>query len=110
MCAGLPVVATAVGGVPELVSESQTGLLIPERDPATLAEALRKLADDPERRGAMGLAGRSRVFELFSLERSISSLERIYAEASGLEAIEASDATKATSCDGTRLPHGECRR
>ena len=60
MCAGLPVVATAVGGVPELVVDGATGVLVPARHPPRMAEALQALAGDPQRRRAMGVAGRAR--------------------------------------------------
>lgn len=58
MAAGLPVVATAVGGVPEVVADGETGLLVPPRDPPALAKAIERLTTDPELRAAMGAAGR----------------------------------------------------
>lgn len=58
MNAGLPVVATEVGGLPELVLPGQTGLLVPPRDPSALASAIGGLLDDPARARAMGEAGR----------------------------------------------------
>jgi glycosyltransferase involved in cell wall biosynthesis len=58
MAAGLPVVATAVGGVPDIVADGETGLLVPPRDPAALAKAIERLAADPDLRAAMGAAGR----------------------------------------------------
>ena len=51
-------VATPVGGTAELVVDGETGLLVPPRDPAALAEALRTLVDDPERARRLGEAGR----------------------------------------------------
>ena len=69
MAAGLPVVASAVGGVPELVREGETGMLVPPRDSAALAEALRRLVDDPALRDRLGEAGRRRVEREFSLAR-----------------------------------------
>jgi glycosyltransferase involved in cell wall biosynthesis len=68
MAAGVPVVATAVGGVPELVREGETGLLVPPRDPGALAAALGTLAADPELRRRLGEAGRRRVETEFSLD------------------------------------------
>jgi glycosyltransferase involved in cell wall biosynthesis len=68
MAAGVPVVATAVGGVPELVRDDETGLLVPPRDPGALAAALGKLAADPELRRRLGGAGRRRVENEFSLD------------------------------------------
>lgn len=79
MCIGLPVVATAVGGVSEMVVDGQTGLLVPPEDPEAMARALHLLAHDPERRTAMGEAGRNLVSS-FSIERSTEALEHLYAE------------------------------
>ena len=67
MAAGLPVVATKVGGVPELVLEGETGFLVPPGDPHSLAAALERLLDDSELRGRLGAAGRIRVEERFDL-------------------------------------------
>jgi len=79
MCAGLPVVATAVGGVPEQVVDEGTGLLVPPREPAALARAVLTLAEDPSRREALGTAGRERVAREFALRRSVTALEQAYA-------------------------------
>ncbi len=68
MAAGVPVVATRVGGVPECVEEGRTGLLVPPRRPPALAAALASLLRDPSRRRAMGEAARARVIERFSAE------------------------------------------
>lgn len=57
MAAGLPIVATTVGGIPELVTEGETGLLVPPRDPARLADALGRMAGDPRLRSDMGSKG-----------------------------------------------------
>jgi glycosyltransferase involved in cell wall biosynthesis len=69
MAAGLPVVASAVGGVPELVLDGETGALVPPGDSAALAGALARLTADPELRERLGQAGRRRVELEFSLER-----------------------------------------
>jgi glycosyltransferase involved in cell wall biosynthesis len=79
MCAGLPVVATAVGGVPEQVADGLTGILVPARNPKALSEALLALACDPDRRTAMGRAGRERVEFEFPIARSVGALEQTYA-------------------------------
>ena len=67
MAAGLPVVASAVGGVPEVVVSGETGVLVPPGDPPALAEALARLAADPDLRLRFGRAGRTRAEEHFGL-------------------------------------------
>lgn len=66
MSAGLPVVATRVGGVPEVVEDGVTGLLAPSGDDAGIAEALLRLAADPDLRGQLGRRGRARAEGVFS--------------------------------------------
>ena len=68
MAAGLPVVASRVGGLPELVLDGETGLLVPPGQPAALAVALETLLDDPALRERLGAAGRARVQTHFALE------------------------------------------
>ena len=81
--AGLPVVASAHGGVTEVVRHGRTGLLVPPGDPGALAGALRLLADDPGRARRMGEAGRRDVAERFTLERMVSELQEVYDRLSG---------------------------
>ena len=69
MAAGLPVVASAVGGVPELVRDGETGALVPPGDSAALASALRTIVADPALRERLGEAGRRRAEQEFSLAR-----------------------------------------
>jgi glycosyltransferase involved in cell wall biosynthesis len=78
MAAGLPVVGSRVGGIPEMVVDGETGLLVPPRDATRLAEALGALTLDPERRRAMGAAGRRRAVEVFGLERHCDRVQEIY--------------------------------
>jgi len=84
MAAGLPVVATRVGGTPEVVVDGETGLLIPPRDPAALGAALTRLAADPTAARAMGRAGRARVCERFTLDRMVNQYATAYAELGAL--------------------------
>ena len=70
----LPVVATRVAGIPEVVAEGVTGLLVPEEDSGALASALAGLAQDPARRLAMGRAGRRRIALAFGAERGVARL------------------------------------
>jgi glycosyltransferase involved in cell wall biosynthesis len=65
MAMGLPVIATRVGAIPEIVADGETGLLIPTNSPEALLQAIRQLSKDPERRRAMGAAGRRRVEKYF---------------------------------------------
>ncbi len=78
MACGLPVVATKVGGIPEIVVDGETGLLIEPNNPQELAMAIEKLLDSPDLRQEMGKAGRKRVEEKFSWEKHIEQLIEIY--------------------------------
>lgn len=78
MAVGLPVVATAVGGTPEVVEDGVTGLLVPAGDPVALGTALRTLITHPDRRRRLGSAGRDRVADRFSLERTTRRYLRLY--------------------------------
>lgn len=80
MAAGRPVVASRVGGIPEVVIDGRTGLLVPAGDPQALAAALDRLLRDPEMRQAMGQAGRERAVQAFGLERMLRQLEKEYEE------------------------------
>jgi glycosyltransferase involved in cell wall biosynthesis len=78
MAAGLPVVSTAVGGVPELVREGKTGLLVPSEDAGALAQALQALVDDPARRQAMGAAARQHAVAHFDIRHTARGYEQLY--------------------------------
>lgn len=80
MAAALPVVATRVGGVPDVVEDGQSGLLVPPGDPAALAEGLRLLAREPGTRGAMGQRGQERA-RSFSWDDILTRIEGVYHEA-----------------------------
>lgn len=77
--AGIPAIATDVGGVGEVVGE-ETGILVPPGDPAALAGALRKMANDPERRRTYGRAARRRVTERYGAARLIADVDALYRE------------------------------
>jgi L-malate glycosyltransferase len=79
MAAGLPTVGTRVGGVPEVVVDSECGRLCAAGDVRSLADALSTLAADPELRRRWGAAGRARVAECFSLDRMTDEYDRLYA-------------------------------
>jgi len=78
MAAGLPVVSTAVGGVPELVREGVTGLLVPSEDAGALAQAMQALVDDPVRRQAMGEAARQYAVAHFDIRHTVRGYEQLY--------------------------------
>ena len=79
MGAGLPVVATDVGGLPELVQAGRTGILVPPRDPGALADAIVGLLDDPERRSELGSAGRDLRAREYDVDVWMSRIEGLYA-------------------------------
>jgi sugar transferase (PEP-CTERM/EpsH1 system associated) len=78
MAVGLPVVATQVGGVPEIVLDGKTGLLVPPGDSETLAQALIRLLRDLDLRSRMGRAGRRRVEQYFSANQMVLETEALY--------------------------------
>jgi glycogen(starch) synthase len=73
-----PVVGTRVGGLPEVVLHQQTGLLVEEEDSQALAEAIAFLLQHPETATRMGQAARSRVLDIFSLQRHVDAYEALY--------------------------------
>ncbi len=75
MAAGLPVVATAVGGMPECIRPGETGLLVPPADTVALAEAIIALLADPDRCRAFGQAGATWVRQRFSAEAQVARIE-----------------------------------
>jgi glycosyltransferase involved in cell wall biosynthesis len=78
MAARVPVVATKVGGNPEVVEEGVTGMLVPPRDPAALADAVGTLLGNPGLAARFGASGRSRVEVHFSLDRMVQDTQRLY--------------------------------
>lgn len=80
MAAGLPVLATSVGGIPEVVEDGRTGLLVPAGDDEALARQILGLAEDPARREQMGHLGRDRASALFCEDRMIGEYDRTYRE------------------------------
>lgn len=80
MAAGLPVVATAVGGNPELIRDGVDGLLVPPADPTALAAAVEGLLDEPQRAAALGHAAWRSAFERFSHEAMVERTVAVYEE------------------------------
>jgi glycosyltransferase involved in cell wall biosynthesis len=80
MEAGLPIVATRVGGVPDLIDDGVHGLLVEPEDPAALAGAVRSLLEDRERARAMGARARERRRSEFDLDVMVHNIEALYEE------------------------------
>jgi glycosyltransferase involved in cell wall biosynthesis len=78
MSSALPVVASDVDALPELVLDGQTGLLVNPDNPPQLAEALLRVLEDPVKARAMGERGRARVLDGFSWEATVQELESYY--------------------------------
>jgi glycosyltransferase involved in cell wall biosynthesis len=89
LAAGLPVVATKVGGIPEIIEDGKSGLLVPAHDPASLANAILRVLNDTELARRLGRAGRERAQEVFSFERLLSETTNLYEE--GLAQKSAAD-------------------
>ena len=83
MAAGRPVVASAVGPIPEIVVDGVTGLLVPPGDPAALADAVTSLLRDPELASALGRAGRARVERELKIDTMVERTEALYEELLG---------------------------
>ena len=78
MAAGLPVVASAVGGLLDLVDNGRTGLLVRPNDPPALAGALETLIDAPDFAASLGLAARRTIAERYSFDRMVHAFEELY--------------------------------
>jgi glycogen synthase len=81
MSFGLPVVATLAGGLPEVIQNDRTGILVPPGQPTALADAILDLLEDGEKRRRFGLAGRERVLDEFTAEKIADATLNVYAEA-----------------------------
>ncbi|MEQ1616413.1 MAG: glycosyltransferase [Hyphomicrobiaceae bacterium] len=84
MAAGLPIVATNVGGIPELVVSGSGGLLVSPQSPTELGEAIMHVAEDPLLRRSMGEANHRRANERFSITASVRAYEDLYMRLTGL--------------------------
>lgn len=87
MAAGLPVVATAVAGVPELVAEGETGFLVPPKDADALRDALLRVLQLPDAGRALGVAGQRRVDDHFSLRSMLTQTQDLYRQLLGSTGI-----------------------
>lgn len=73
-----PVAASAVGGLPEVVRDGETGLLVPPSDPPALAQAMQRIMDDPAAARAMGEKGRTLILQQYSLAAMTDRVEQVY--------------------------------
>lgn len=80
MAAALPVVATRVGGLPDLVRDGETGVLVDPRNPGALAAAVEALLESPEQRRRLGAAGRERQRAEYDFARFVGRMEELYVE------------------------------
>jgi glycosyltransferase involved in cell wall biosynthesis len=78
LAAGIPLVATAVDGTPEVVIDGETGYLVPPGDPAALSEAIGRLARQPELRRKFAVAGRDWVLKRFTIQRQVEQTSKLY--------------------------------
>jgi glycosyltransferase involved in cell wall biosynthesis len=83
MACARPIVATTVGGIPEVVQDGETGLLVPPRNARAMASAIVALLKDPERRRRMGRAGLNRLRGRFTVERMVAETAQVYARVAG---------------------------
>jgi glycosyltransferase involved in cell wall biosynthesis len=78
MAAGLPVVATSVGGIPDLIASGVTGLIVPPNDPVALARAIVHLLNQADHAAVLGQAARARVQRDYAFSRMVASVEQLY--------------------------------
>jgi colanic acid/amylovoran biosynthesis glycosyltransferase len=83
MAAGLPVISTPLGGIPEMVEHEVNGELVPERDPPAICAAMERLISDPERARRLGDKGRQIAREKFSIETSAGALRELFENIQG---------------------------
>lgn len=83
MAAGLPVISTPLGGIPEMVEPGVNGELVPEHDPGALSAAIERLIMDPEQARSLGIRGCEIAREKFSIEESARQLQRLFDEVQG---------------------------
>jgi glycosyltransferase involved in cell wall biosynthesis len=90
MAAGIPVIATEVGGIPEQVVDGESGILVPPEDASAVAAWIVRLYDDPELRSRLGEAGRAWVSERFTLDAQAEKLHAAYLQTMRRRATRAS--------------------
>jgi glycosyltransferase involved in cell wall biosynthesis len=88
MACGVPVVATAVGGMLDTVVDSVTGALVPPRDPVALADVIGPLLESPSRRAELARAGLERVRSRYSWDRVAADTAAVYQQTVGRQGAE----------------------
>lgn len=83
MAAGLPMIASRIGALPEIVEDGRTGLLVEPNSPVSLTTAMRKLADSPSLRASMGRKGKERFENCFRVKRYVQEFDQLYEEVLG---------------------------
>lgn len=99
LAAGLPIVATRVGGLPEVIRNGVSGILIPPRNPGAFAEAVIRLAGDEKERRRLGTAAQRFIDEEYSLQAATRRVERVYEEV----------LSRGANGSGRRQPDGAAR-
>ncbi len=97
MAAGVPTIATRVGGTPEAVEDGTTGLLVPPRDSGSLSHAMALLLENPALARSFGEAGRRRVINLFSIEKMVHQTQSLYLKLLSTKRTRTWDCRAATS-------------
>lgn len=85
MASGLPIVSSAISGIPELISDGVEGFLVPQRDSAALSSAIRSLLESPELRREMGKKARERVCDCFDSHKTTIALRNLFFQALSME-------------------------
>lgn len=80
MAMEVPVVSTTVSGIPELIEDGKSGLLVPEKDALALADGLQRLLTDAARRTRLGKAGRQKILDEFDIRRNVDALAALFEE------------------------------
>jgi len=87
MASGVPVVSSAISGIPEIVVDGETGHLVPPGNAVALADAIQKILEDPSAADRLGRAGRRRAEELFDLHASVARLRGLLVREEGRVAV-----------------------
>ena len=103
MAAGKPVVASSISGIPELVTNEMSGILVDAAYAGRLAEAVRRLADDPQLRDRLGRAGQLKVRRDFDIRRTADLLVALFDKQEQVNDVQASTADRVKSLNWSRL-------